>query len=72
MLKKSARMPVLFLGHGSPMNAIEDNEYRRSWQALGAQFGQQLPRPATDPVHFGALALTRLVAHGDGQAQDDP
>ena len=44
-LKKTARMPVLFLGHGSPMNAIEDNEYRRSWQALGAQFGKQLPQP---------------------------
>jgi 4,5-DOPA dioxygenase extradiol len=44
-LKKSARMPVLFVGHGSPMNAIEDNEYRRSWQVLGAQFGQQLPQP---------------------------
>lgn len=38
-LKKSARMPLLFIGHGSPMNAIEDNEYRRSWQALGADFG---------------------------------
>lgn len=44
-LKKSARMPVLFLGHGSPMNAIEDNEYRRSWQALGAEFGTRLPQP---------------------------
>ena len=44
-LQKSDRMPVLFLGHGSPMNAIQDNEYRRSWQALGAQFGSQLPRP---------------------------
>jgi 4,5-DOPA dioxygenase extradiol len=44
-LKKTARMPVLFLGHGSPMNAIEDNEFRRSWQALGAQFGNALPRP---------------------------
>jgi 4,5-DOPA dioxygenase extradiol len=32
-------MPVLFLGHGSPMNAIEDNAYRRSWQALGQDFG---------------------------------
>ncbi len=30
---------MLFLGHGSPMNAIEDNAYRRSWQALGADFG---------------------------------
>ena len=44
-LAKSARMPVLFLGHGSPMNAIEDNEYRRSWQALGAEFGTRYPRP---------------------------
>jgi 4,5-DOPA dioxygenase extradiol len=44
-LKKSPRMPVVFLGHGSPMNAIEDNEYRRSWQALGSQFGQNLPQP---------------------------
>ena len=44
-LQPSDRMPVLFLGHGSPMNAIEDNEYRRSWQALGAQFGSNWPRP---------------------------
>ncbi|MDP2164193.1 MAG: 4,5-DOPA dioxygenase extradiol [Hydrogenophaga sp.] len=44
-LKKTARMPVLFLGHGSPMNAIEDNEYRRSWQALGAEFGVKWPKP---------------------------
>ena len=44
-LKKSEKMPVLFLGHGSPMNAIGDNEYRRSWQALGARFGTDLPRP---------------------------
>ncbi len=44
-LKKSDRLPVLFLGHGSPMNAIGDNEYRRSWQALGADFGSKLPRP---------------------------
>src|SRR4051794_27841243 len=44
-LQKSERMPVLFLGHGSPMNAIENNEYRRKWQALGAEFGKQRPRP---------------------------
>jgi 4,5-DOPA dioxygenase extradiol len=44
-LGKTERMPVLFLGHGSPMNAIEDNEYRRSWQALGAEFGKKLPQP---------------------------
>ena len=44
-LKPSDRMPVLFVGHGSPMNAIGDNEYRRSWQALGAGFGQKYPPP---------------------------
>lgn len=44
-LKKSDRMPVLFLGHGSPMNAIGDNEYLRSWQALGKEFGTKMPRP---------------------------
>jgi 4,5-DOPA dioxygenase extradiol len=25
------KMPVLFMGHGSPMNAIEDNEFSREW-----------------------------------------
>ncbi|HET7930799.1 MAG TPA: 4,5-DOPA dioxygenase extradiol [Rhodanobacteraceae bacterium] len=34
-------MPVLFVGHGSPMNAIEDNPWRRQWQHLG----EALPRP---------------------------
>jgi 4,5-DOPA dioxygenase extradiol len=36
-----ARMPVLFVGHGSPMNAIEDNQWSQAFRALGAQ----LPRP---------------------------
>ena len=34
-------MPVLFLGHGSPMNAIEDNEFSRGWYNTA----QALPRP---------------------------
>ncbi|WP_432759178.1 dioxygenase family protein, partial [Escherichia coli] len=37
----STRMPALFLGHGSPMNVLEDNLYTRSWQKLG----MTLPRP---------------------------
>ena len=36
-LPVSERQPVLFLGHGSPMNAIEDNTWRRSWQTLGQE-----------------------------------
>ena len=38
----TAKMPVLFVGHGSPMNALEDNEFSRAWAALG----QSLPRPS--------------------------
>ncbi len=34
-------MPALFLGHGNPMNALEDNDWTRSWATLGAS----LPRP---------------------------
>lgn len=33
-LPNTAAMPVLFLGHGSPMNAIDDNVFVRSIQAL--------------------------------------
>ncbi len=32
------KMPVLFVGHGSPMNALEDNAFTRSLRTLGAQF----------------------------------
>lgn len=34
----SKRMPVLFVGHGSPMNAIETNDYTRALKALGESF----------------------------------
>jgi len=35
-------MPTFFIGHGSPMNGIEDNEFSRSW----ADLGRTLPEPA--------------------------
>ncbi len=35
------RMPVLFVGHGSPMNGIEDNEFSRAW----ADAASRIPRP---------------------------
>lgn len=37
----SKKMPVLFVGHGNPMNCIADNHYTRSW----AELGKVLPRP---------------------------
>lgn len=40
-LKMHDRMPVMFLGHGSPMNAIEDNQFSRAWRSLG----ETLPKP---------------------------
>ncbi|MGL1958105.1 MAG: 4,5-DOPA dioxygenase extradiol [Colwellia sp.] len=40
-LKLSERMPTVFLGHGTPMNAIEDNQFSRSWSTLG----RMLPKP---------------------------
>lgn len=40
-LEDTSPMPVLFLGHGSPMNAIEDNPFSRSWK----QLGKDLPKP---------------------------
>jgi 4,5-DOPA dioxygenase extradiol len=35
-------MPTLFVGHGSPMNAITDNAYSREWRKLG----ETLPTPS--------------------------
>ena len=34
-------MPVLFIGHGNPMNVMEDNEFSRAWDAAG----KALPKP---------------------------
>lgn len=34
------RMPVLFVGHGNPMNAIEDSSFSRGWKEIGASIPQ--------------------------------
>jgi len=39
--QSEVRMPAFFLGHGSPMNAIEDNEFSRAW----IEAGRSVPRP---------------------------
>ncbi len=38
---KLKNMPVLFVGHGSPMNAIEYNEFTNSWKSIA----QNIPKP---------------------------
>ena len=34
-------MPVLFIGHGSPMNGIEDTAFSRRW----SQMAKEIPTP---------------------------
>ena len=54
-------MPALFIGHGSPMNTLEKNDFTDAWRAFGAQ----LPRPRALLVisahwYFGATAVTAM------------
>jgi len=39
---RDQKMPVLFLGHGSPMNGIEQNDFSQTW----SQLAQAIPLPA--------------------------
>lgn len=48
------KMPVLFIGHGSPMNIVQDNSYTRAL----AELGRDLPRPRAIMV-ISAHWLTR-------------
>lgn len=55
-------MPALFLGHGSPMNTLEENGYTHAWRRLGAA----LPRPRAVLVvsahwFIGATAVTAMA-----------
>lgn len=56
-----SEMPALFIGHGSPMNAMERNPFTQAWRS----FGQQLPKPRALLVvsaHwcFDATAVTAM------------
>jgi len=59
--RASARMPAAFIGHGSPMNALETNRWTAEWRA----FGEQTPRPRAVlciSAHWfiGAAAVTAM------------
>ncbi len=59
--KASQRMPALFLGHGSPMNALEDNPITRIWQ----QLGRELPTPTaivSISAHWMTAGKTEITA----------
>lgn len=40
-MNEKTRMPVVFFGHGNPMNALERNRYSNAWRA----FGTSIPKP---------------------------
>ncbi len=57
------RMPVLFVGHGNPMNTLETNGYTEAWRA----FGERVPQPRAVLVvsahwYFGATAVTAMTS----------
>jgi len=37
LVESESKMPLLFIGHGSPMNGIEDNEFSTGWEKLGKE-----------------------------------
>ncbi|MDZ4845782.1 MAG: 4,5-DOPA dioxygenase extradiol [Chitinophagales bacterium] len=39
--EQDEKMPLFFIGHGSPMNGIHDNEFSQRWQ----QMGKEIPKP---------------------------
>jgi 4,5-DOPA dioxygenase extradiol len=39
--EEDSKLPALFIGHGSPMNGIEDNEFSRTWSKMG----NEIPKP---------------------------
>src|ERR687889_279228 len=56
------RMPAAFVGHGSPMNALDQNRYTEAWQA----FGTSVPRPRAVLVvsahwYINATAVTAMA-----------
>ena len=60
-LPRTAKMPVLFIGHGSPMNAIDKNRYHLKWQTLG----ETLPTPSAVLVvsaHWLSRGTTQVMA----------
>lgn len=56
-LASTPAMPVLFIGHGSPMHAIEDGPFSRAWRDMG----ESLPAPTAILV-VSAHWMTRGVS----------
>ena len=60
MIAFMPRMPAVFVGHGSPMNAVETNRYTRAWASVGATS----PRPRAILVVSAHWYITHAAVTG--------
>ncbi|WP_374666612.1 4,5-DOPA dioxygenase extradiol [Acinetobacter sp.] len=70
-LAVTAPLPVYFLGHGSPMNAISDTVFSRNWHKLGEQLQ---PKPAAIlciSAHWLTQGLSAVTSAGTLQTIHD-
>lgn len=63
------KMPVLFVGHGSPMNAIGENPARSSWKAEGERLGKPRSIVAVS-AHWMTRGLFVRRSAGNPQIND--
>ena len=66
-MSSTPTMPAAFIGHGSPMNTLEQNPFTEAWRA----FGQRIGRPRaflvisahwyTDATAVTAMARPRTI-----------
>jgi 4,5-DOPA dioxygenase extradiol len=59
----ATRMPAIFIGHGTPFNALQDNRFTQAWSAFGAS----IPKPAAILAisahwYIGGTAATAMSA----------
>ena len=68
MKNADVKMPVLFVGHGNPMNAIEDNEFSRAW----VKAAKSLPDPKAILCISAHWESRRHVRYGYGASPYHP